>query len=114
MKKLSQFIMFDFDAFAKDKGFLCTGTKPWTDHESGVLRGTKVEAVIVRDKTPYAPSKDGEAVTNLFEKIVFKVPSKISVPVSSEIVPVNPVATVYGEYHNQLSVTAESIKVVSK
>ena len=73
-----------------------------------------MEAVIYKDHTDYGTSQNGEAVSNLFEKIVFKVPSKINVPVSVEIVPVNAVATVYGEYHNQLSVTAESIKVVSK
>ena len=31
---------------------------------------------------------------------------------NARVIPVNPVAVVYGEYRNQLSVTADDIKVV--
>lgn len=50
----------------------------------------------------------------MFEKITFKVAAEIDVPLNVEIVPINPVAKVYGEYRNQLSVTADDIQVVGK
>ena len=73
----------------------------------------KVEVVIAQDKTDYGV-QDGEVVNNLYEKLTIKVPEKISIPMNVEIKPVNAVATVYGDYRNMLSVTAESIEVISK
>ena len=32
---------------------------------------------------------------------------------NARVIPVNPVAVVYGEYRNQLSVTADDIKVIT-
>ncbi len=114
MKKLSKYVTFNWEGFANQKAFLVTGVRPWTDHETGALCGTKIDVVIIKDDTDYGASKEGEKVTNLFEKLTIKVPSKISVPISSQIEVINATAVVYGNYHDQLSVTAESIKVVSK
>ena len=114
MKKLNLFTLFDFTAFSKGKQFMSTGIQAWKDHETGAILGTKVEAVIVKDRTDYGSSKDGEKISNLFEKLVFKVPSEIDIPLNVEIIPVNPIATVYGEYRNQLSITADDVQVVSK
>ena len=114
MKKLKMFTRFDIDAFLKGKQLVSTGIAPWTNYETGELQGTKIEAVIYKDKTDYGPAKDGEVVTNIFEKVTFKVPHEVSVPIGVEIIPVNAVATIYGEYNNQLSITAEDIQVVTK
>ena len=114
MKKLNMFLYFDFNSFSKGKQYMCTGTQVWKDHDTGTILGTKVEAAIVKDRTDYGTAKDGEKVTNLFEKLVFKVPREIDSPLNVEIIPVNPVANVYGEYRNQLSITADDIQVVSK
>lgn len=114
MKKLNMFLFFDFDSFSEGKQYMCTGTTVWKDHDTNAVLGTKVEAVIVKDQTDYGPNKDGEKVTNLFEKIVFKIPQKIDIPLNVGIIPVNPIANVYGEYRNQLSITADDIQVVSK
>lgn len=113
MKKLGMFTFFDFEAFAKGKSFVSTGIQPWKVFESGEVIGTKVEAVIARDKTNYN-CKEGEVISNLYEKVTFKLPMEIDIPINVEIRPINAEATVYGDYRNQLSITAESIEVVSK
>lgn len=113
MKKLNRFLYFDFTGFSKGKQYVCTGIQPWKNHDTGEVLGSKVEAVIYKDKTDYGPSTD--SVTNLFEKVVFKVKHVVTdVSVGAEILPVNATATVYGDYRNQLSITAEDVKVVPK
>lgn len=112
LKKLSQFLKFDFDEFIKGKACQVTSTGEWVDFTSKVHMGTKLEAVITRDATPYK-QKEGENVTNLYEKLTFKVRKDVKVPVGAYVVPVNAVATVYGDYRNQLSVTADDIRVIT-
>ena len=70
--------------------------------------------VIMQDKTIYAGVPDGEVVSNLYEKIIVKIPVKISVPMNVEVRLINAVATVFGEFRNQLSVTAENVEVIGK
>ncbi len=113
MKKLNMFTYFDFDEFAKGKRFTSIGKQPWKDYDSGKIKGVKVEAIIAQDKTNYG-DQEGEIINNIYEKLTFKVPMDIDVPMNVEIRPVNAIATVYGEYRNQLSITAENIEVISK
>lgn len=111
MRGLTQFRSFDYERFTKDKVLVVTGISPWTDFATQSPLGTKVEVAIFRDKTEYK-SKDGEAISNLYEKFFVKVPKAVSVPLNSVVVAVNPVATIYGDYQNQLSVKADDIQVV--
>ncbi len=113
MKKLSQFLKFDFDEFSKGKAYQLIGMSEWKDYETKAHMGTKLEALIAKDNTPYK-QKDGEHVTNAFEKITFKIRKDVNVPIGSFIMPVNAVAVVYGEYRNQLSVTSDDIRVIPK
>lgn len=113
MKKLSMFLSFNFNEFARNKTFICISTSPWKDFESGEILGTKVETVIAKDETNYNV-KDGETVTNLYEKLVFKVNKNIDIPINAVIQPKGVQASVFGEYRNQLSCTAEDIVIVSK
>lgn len=113
LKKLNKFLYFDFDEFAKGKRFTSIGKQPWKDYDSGKIKGTKLETIIAQDKTDYG-DQSGEIVSNIYEKLIFKVPMDIDVPMNVEIRPMNVVATVYGEFRNQLSITAENIEVVSK
>ena len=114
MKKLNQFINFDFAAFARGKRFLAVGQKPWVAYDSGEVLGTKLEVVIVEDKTDYGLPEGDMAVNNLYEKFVVKIPKDkpVSVPMNAEVRIVNPIANVYGDYRNQLSVTADGVQVV--
>ena len=75
MKKLSQFLVFDWDAFAKDKRFLCVGGGEWVDFETKTHKGTKIEVVITTDHTPYK-LRDGEVVSNRFEKLAAELRAK--------------------------------------
>lgn len=112
LKKLMQFLKFDFEEFSKGKVYQVNGISEWVDYTTKAHMGTKVEAVIVRDDTQYK-QKDGETVTNRYEKLNFKVRKDVNVPVNAYIMPVNAAATVYGDYRNQLSVTAEDIRVLT-
>lgn len=112
MKYLSQFVKFDWSAFAQGKQFLVTGCSQWVDRNSDELLGTRVEVAIVKDSTHYQ-HREGESGSNLFEKLIFKVSKEISVPENSLVIPAGEIlCTVYGEYRNQLSVKVEDIKVL--
>lgn len=112
MKKLNQFVKFLFEDFSKGKVYRVIGVRPWIDYNTKELMGTKVEVVIAEDNTAY-DTKDGENVTNQYEKLSFKIKKDVKVPMNARVIPVNPVAVVYGDYRNQLSVTADDIKVVA-
>ena len=112
MKYLNQFIKFDISAFLKGKLLVCVGTAPWNDYTTKELLGTKLSVVISEDHTEYR-QKPGENHTNQYEKFNVKVP-KVNLDVASGTVIelTDSVATVYGEYRNQLSVTASDIRVI--
>lgn len=113
MKNLRQMIRTDWRWFAKDKRFMVTNVMPWQDYDTKALLGTKVETVITVDNTPYQAGPDGTVQTNLFEKITFKVAkNEVKVEVGDFVEPVNAVATIYGDYQNQLSVKADDVVVV--
>ena len=111
MKKLSQFMRFDFEAFSKEKIYQVIGISEWRDYETQKHMGTKLEVVITRDNTQYK-QKEGENVSNRFEKLTFKIRKDVHVPMNTGVMPINAVATVYGDYRNQLSVTADDIRVL--
>lgn len=113
MKKLGQFLKFDREAFAKDKRFLCIGGSEWVDYEIKEHRGTKIEVVIAVDNTEYRHA-EGEVVSNRFEKLAIKVSDDIDIPVDQYVMPTGVVAKVYGDYRNQLSVTATGLTVIPK
>lgn len=113
MKKLSQFLKFDFDAFSNGKIYQVTSVAPWIDYNTKAKMGTKIDTVIVQDKTVYK-YKDGEVVTNRYEKLTIKVRKDVQVPINAYIMPINAVGVVYGEYRNQLSVTADDIKILQQ
>ena len=107
MKKLGLFLYFDWPAFEAGKRFVCTGCSEWKDHDTEAHLGTKVEVAIVADATDYGEYTG--LVTNLFEKLTFKVGKDITVPIGVEVQPKGVEATVYGDYRNNLSCVAEDI-----
>lgn len=113
MRNLNQFVRFDWGAFAAGKKFLYLGQSKWVDHNTQQLLGTRVEVVIASDKTEYKPAADGTpAQGNRFEKLTVKVPGAVNIPEESYVEIVNPVATVYGDFRNQLSVKADAVKQI--
>ncbi len=114
LKKLNKFSYFDIDEFLEKKKLLTVGVSEWKDFDTQNVLGTKVEVVIAADKTDYG-NAGGEIVSNLYEKLTVKIPAKLNnVPMNAEVRLVNPEAIVYGEYRNQLSITADNIEVVGK
>lgn len=111
MKGLNQFLSFNWDAFAEGKTFIVTGVSEYMDYNSKEHLGSKVDCVIASDKTPYK-FKDGEEFTNRFEKISFKVSKDVNIPIETKVIPINAVATIYGEYRNQISVRCSDIQIV--
>lgn len=112
LKKLNQFLKFDWEGFSKGKVLQVASLTEWVDYTTKVHMGTKIEVAIVRDNTQYK-LKEGEHVTNAFEKLTLKIRKDVNVPVGTIVMPVNVSATVYGEYRNQLSVTADDIRVIT-
>lgn len=113
LKKLRNFLAFNFGGFATGKRFVVVGQQPWKDFKTGEVLGTKVEVVIAQDKTDYS-LKEGEVANNLYEKLFFKIPKVIEVPMNVEVRFSGVTASVYGEYFNQLSIAAKDIEVLSK
>lgn len=92
---------------------MVTNVMPWQDYDTKAMLGTKVETVITVDNTPYRPGADGTVQTNLFEKITFKIAKNdVAVQVGDFVEPVNAVATIYGDFQNQISVKADDVIVV--
>ncbi len=87
------------------------GIRKWQDFNSKEVLGSIVDTVIWEDKTSYI-QKDGSITTNAFEKLPIKVSKEVTVPIDSFVTPINAIATVYGNYRNELSVKAEDIKVL--
>ena len=104
LKCLGQFNKFDLTGFTADKTLTLTGASAWKDYATQQVMGTKVELTITKDDTPYK-TKDGESVSNLYNKLIVKVPGKVEIEGGE--------ATVYGEYRNQLSVKAASVRPVT-
>lgn len=113
MKKINMFNNFDCEGFFKGKRLMSIGQQEWKDFKTGDVQGTKVEVVIAQDKTNYGVA-DGEVINNMYEKLSVKVPMQITVPMNVEVKLINPTATIYGDYRDKLSVTADNIEVVSK
>lgn len=109
MRFLSMFTHFDLDAFLAGKTLIVTGVSDWVDFDNkSKTLGTKITTVIYEDNTDYGDYQGN----NRFEKLVIKVPKAIDVPLDSTVVPVNGIGRVYGDYHNNLSVTADDVEVV--
>lgn len=110
MYNLKPFQVFQTEKFLKDKELTVTNIKLWQDFDSKELLGVKVEVAITKDETDYPAGRDGTVMTNLFEKLIFKVPkSSVDVKANDIVTPVHPVATIYGDYQNQLSITADDV-----
>lgn len=118
MKKLTQFQTFDFERFIKDKTLVVRDIKPWYDYQNGEVTtdqlGSRVDLLIMRDDTPYQNEEDANA--NFGETFTVKVENKFDLPLKfqDEVVIQGGSAVVYGQYQNQLSVTAQDVVVKNK
>ena len=114
-RHIREYEQFDLEGFLHYMELMVCNIAPWEDYTTKARLGTKVEVVITKDDTPYQPGADGSVQTNLFEKLVFKVrKNEVAVKVGDFVVPKGGEATVYGDYRNQLSITADDVVIVNK
>lgn len=114
MNNLAQFTRFDAAGFLAGKKLQFVDKSNWVDHDTGALLGTRVDLVILEDKTAYKPKADGTpARTNRFEKLAVKVPGAVSLADDALVELVNPTGTVWGEYRNQLSLKADEVREIA-
>lgn len=111
MKYLNQFQSFDFPRFSNGKKFQFLGSSPWQDSETKKILGVVAECVIISDETDYGEGRDR---TNRFEKIKFKIKKAVSIPIDAQVIPINPIAKVWGDYNSNLSVICDDLRVVDK
>ena len=112
MKGLMQFQSFDSVSFFCDKSLQVISCGPLMDYETKQTVGTKISVAIVEDKTVYR-TKAGEQISNLFEKLNIKVPGKtLELAPGTLVGLVSPKCVIYGDYRNQLSVTADDVKAI--
>ena len=110
MQKLSLFLTFLWMKFAKGKVFTVTSCAPWKDQNDNIV-GSRIMTAITQDDTDYGI----EGVSNIYERVTFKIPKVgVVIPIGATVEPLNPVATVYGQYRNQLSVKADDVRVVGQ
>lgn len=113
MQGLYEFMGFDSKAFLAGKVLRAVSCGPLTDYQTKEVIGTRVGAVIAEDNTVYRPTKSGAQVSNLYERLNIKVRGKdLSIAPGSIVELLNPVGVVYGERNNQLSISAEDVRVV--
>lgn len=115
LKNLSHFTAFNAPQFLSRKELRFISATRWiekTDMSSEVEKGIKVSLLIYKDNSDYPNEK-----TNLGEQITVKVPfaSLEDFSVFQPMVTVCEVtniekAVIYGEYRNQLSLTASVIE----
>ena len=115
MQGLIQFLHFDSRLFFLQKTLSVVSCVPLSDYSTKQVIGSKIISVITRDDTQYRPKSDGSVISNLFEKITIKVPGKsLTLAPGTVIELVRPVGTVYGDFRNQLSITADDVKIVNE
>lgn len=114
MKGLSSFNRFDCPAFFDGKRIIVTRCEELLDFETKKHLGTKLTCVITQDRTKYPTATPDKPISNRFEQFTIKLFKDIDVPVDSYIMPVGATGTVYGEYRNKLSITAEDIQIVQQ
>ena len=107
MRFLNQFNEFNFVQFSEGKTFNVVEVAPWQDYKTKELLGTEVTVVIMTDNTNYGEKKTG---TNRFEKLKFKLRKQVDVPVDAQVIPINPVGKVYGDFNQNLSVHCDDIR----
>ena len=109
MRNLHQFEKFETIAFLSGKKLVVKLASPLLDYTTKNHVGTKLELVIIEDSTDYQPSKDGTIQTNLYETLIVKTPHEIDIPVNTEVTLEGAVGRIWGDFRNNLTITAESV-----
>ncbi|GGL63027.1 hypothetical protein [Sporolactobacillus putidus] len=110
MKKLNQFTTFDVDRFFKGKELMAMNSEDLEDFNSGKIIGAKYIIVIWADNTDYGKEGVSNKGQQFDVKILDAKPKDIPNPVRVQLV--EPSARIYGDYRNELTVTAKDVVFV--
>lgn len=108
LKKLSAFKQFDNQGFFGPKILMAMSEEPWLDFDSGKKLGIKLNVVIWQDHSDYGDP----TITNVGQTLSVKIAGREPQPnITPHLVRlINPVATIYGDYQNKLSVRADDFE----
>ncbi len=112
MRGVHQFEHFEQEEFGATKDYTVTGVSEWLSYEEKKPMGWAISTIITRDDTQYRV-KDGQSISNLYQPQVFKCFQKPDVKIGDIVEPVEPVATLYGQFRNQISVKCKTMRVVT-
>ena len=112
LQGLSSFQKFDLESFLADKRLVYQKADPWV--VDGQEAGSKVTLLIMEDNTVYSKPDINNSMEQLTVKVKSVAPSTYGKlkPLATEVQITDiEKAVLYGEYRNQLSITASvSIK----
>lgn len=110
-KKLSAFLDFDAENYFEKKILLAMQSEPLKNENQEII-GSKYTVIVWEDATDYGDQSISNIGDTYKVKVVGKHLKKIDSP--SEVKLINPSGIVYGEFRNQLSVSAEDIIFITK
>ncbi|EAW7178336.1 hypothetical protein LMV59_000603 [Listeria monocytogenes] len=110
-KKLSAFLYFDAENYFEKKILLAMQSEPLKNENQEII-GSKYTVIVWEDATDYGDQSISNIGDTYKVKVIGKHLKKIDSP--SEVKLINPSGIVYGEFRNQLSVSAEDIIFITK
>ena len=112
LSKLGHVKLFDNKGFFEPKTFMLMGEEPWKDFKSGKEIGVKLNLIIWSDQSDYGDPSVNNTGKPVVVKIANQTPDASVTPHLVRLI--NPQATIYGDYQNQLSVKADGFKNVKE
>ena len=110
-KKLGLFQHFEADKFLKDKTLLALAVEPFVNDDK-IQIGYKVTVVVYDDSTDYGDADVTNAGDSYKVKIQNMQMNQFELPEMVKLV--KPTGTVYGDYREKLSLSAENIVSLEK
>ncbi|MHC5247500.1 hypothetical protein [Enterococcus sp. LJL90] len=112
MKKLNKFVKFDIDEFLENIELIVMKSDILVDFETKKVLGAKYSIIVWSDTHNYGGDTNG--VNNVGETFTVKVLGKkpMAIPSPCKVDLINPNGNVYGEFRNNLSVTAEDVTLL--
>ena len=107
MKRLNAFSHVDVETMTSNMELKAMKSEILSDFETKKELGAKYTVLIWSDSNDYGTIGVSNAGETFTVKILGQNPKPIETPVDIELV--NPTGVIYGDYRNQLSVTADDI-----
>ncbi|BBM16489.1 hypothetical protein G15_0102 [Enterococcus avium] len=111
-KGLSFFEHFDANRYFKGKTLIAMKSEELKDFNTQEVLGAKYTVVVWTDQTEYSKEGISNAGDTYTIKIIGQNFKEIKKPI--EVSLINPQAKVYGDFRNELSVTADDIRFNTK